>query len=336
MVSNIRRQGFTLVELLVVIAIIGILVSLLLPAVQSARESARRTTCTNNLKQIVLATHRYHESHLTFPSGYLNKRDQSNGWAPRDDWNLWGWGFLLLPDLEQLDLYQMMLAGDVDLQIIVTNPAFVRELQEPLEAFRCPSDTGPRINETYPWYEWAVHPYECPQDPKNSLATSNYVASNSSFQPTPTGGSMMQQGVYREDLANSFRDVVDGTTNTIAFGERRWKAKTSAGPVGIIGAGVVFGVPSRNHLQNIAAVLGGGRVKINSTEPRPAFPCDYRGAYLESTGFSSAHPSGAVFALADGSIRFIDDKIDFAETPGPNSTYQRLLSVADGVRIREY
>ena len=336
MVPKKRRPGFTLVELLVVIAIIGILVSLLLPAVQAARESARKTTCTNNLKQIVLATHRYHESHLTFPSGYLNKRDRNNGFAPRDDWNLWGWGFLLLPYLEQSDLYDMMLTGDADLQIIVTNPAFVRELQEPLQAFRCPSDTGPRVNGAYPWYQWAVHPYQCPPDPKSSLATSNYVASNSNYQPTPTGGALLQQGIYREDEATSFRDILDGTTNTIAFGERRWRAKTTAGNVGIIGAGVVFGVPSRNHLQNIAAVLAGGRVPLNSNRPRPAFPCDYRGAYLESTGFSSEHPSGAVFALADGSVRFIDDRIDFVESTGPDSTYQRLLSIADGIRIRNF
>lgn len=342
------RRGFTLVELLVVIAIIGILVALLLPAVQAAREAARQTSCKNNLKQIVLATHNYHDAQQTFPSGYLNKRDPSNNYQPRDEWNLWGWGFQLLPHLEESNLHDTMFGGALDLQLAVTSPALLRDLQEPLPGFRCPSDTGPKLNGKYVWYHWTAHPYAC-NPGTNSLATSNYVASNSSHYPTPSGGGLLQQGMYREDEATSFKDIIDGTTHTIAFGERRWKVKSTNGRVSIIGAGVVFGVQSRDHLQSISAVLAGGLSPLNSREPEPQtrrstsrpqfpwlFPCDYPGVYEASTGFSSTHPGGAVFALADGSVRYIGEQIDFSAQPGPNSTYQQLLSIGDGVRIRNF
>ena len=319
MLSMQRRQGFTLVELLVVMAIIGILVALLLPAVQAARESARKMSCTNKLKQIVLASHNYQESHQTFPSGYLNKADPSHHSAPRNKWNLWSWGFQLLPYMEESSLYETMFSGDVDLQVIVTNPGLLAELQEPLSGFRCPSDTAPPVNSKYVWYPWTAHPYSC-NSSTNGLATSNYVASNSSHHPTPTGGGLLLQGLYREDEATSFKDISDGTTHTIAFGERRWKVKATDRHISIMGAGVVFGVQSRDHLQSISAVLAGGFAPLNSREPEPRmsssrpqypwqFPCDYAGVYVASTGFSSEHPGGAIFALADGSVRYISDQI---------------------------
>ena len=111
-----RRQGFTLIELLVVIAIIAVLVSLLLPAVQQAREAARRSQCKNNLKQIGLALHNYHDTHSTFPAGYyswVTNNGSGPAWAniDPDTWDAapgWGWGTMLLPFLDQAPLYNQL------------------------------------------------------------------------------------------------------------------------------------------------------------------------------------------------------------------------------------
>lgn len=334
--SKTVQRGFTLVELLVVIAIIGILVALLLPAVQAAREAARKTSCTNKLKQIVLASHNYHESHQTFPSGYVSKPDPADPTKRRERYSYWSWSFMLLPYMEQNELHTMAYTGDVDLHLIVANGGpLLAELQVPLKSYRCPSAGAPKMNGKYEFTRPARDPYECNRGVGTPLAMSNYVAANSNHQVTPSGGSLMQQGLYREDEARSFRDITDGTTYTVAFGERRWKMKATDGRIAIAAAGTAFGVASR-HQQNIAGALAGGFSPINARDPEPRvrpnnpwnYDCDWT-FYPPSTGFSSQHPDGAVFALADGSVRFVTEKIDRA-------TYAHILSIGDGVRVRDF
>src|SRR5687767_15666539 len=107
-----RRPGMTLIELLVVIAILALLIALLLPAVQAAREAARRTQCKNNLKQIGLALHNYHDTHLTLPPGYITRFPQDQAATEQSHW---GWGAFTLPFLEQAPLYNLLQPGTLSL-----------------------------------------------------------------------------------------------------------------------------------------------------------------------------------------------------------------------------
>ena len=146
--TNPLRKGFTLIELLVVIAIIAILVALLLPAVQQAREAARRSQCKNNLKQIGIGMHGYHDTFSTLPPGFVRVH------AADTDKGNWGWGTFILPFMDQGALYEALSPGEVDpavtnsngsLASAVQNPAKRAEMQNALPAFRCPSDTGPTL-----------------------------------------------------------------------------------------------------------------------------------------------------------------------------------------------
>src|SRR5687767_5587375 len=134
------RPAFTLVELLVVIAIIGILIALLLPAVQAARESARRAECINKLKQLALGVHNYHDTHKVFPSEMITSTNNPG----------WGWGAFILPFIEQDSMYMQLRVGMVTaLPPATTLFGSERLLQRPLGAFRCPSDSGPATNTFY-------------------------------------------------------------------------------------------------------------------------------------------------------------------------------------------
>jgi prepilin-type N-terminal cleavage/methylation domain-containing protein len=187
-----RRRGFTLIELLVVIAIIAILVALLLPAVQQAREAARRSQCKSNLKQLALGMHNYHDVFSTFPIGYMstwsNARRTSNGGtayalqggspAGGSQRNAadWSWSTFLLPYVDQAPAYDA-LDPSVPACQAIQDAAKLTILQTPIAAFRCPSDTGPLLNSP------RGVSANCSSDPGNSgpiqVATSNYVAANS-------------------------------------------------------------------------------------------------------------------------------------------------------------
>jgi prepilin-type N-terminal cleavage/methylation domain-containing protein len=136
------RVGFTLVELLVVIAIIGILVALLLPAVQAAREAARRSECTNNLKQIGVALHNYHDTHKMFPPGWIPQTGMPGGGSGY----AWGWGTAILPFMEQASLPDQIQYGKITIYAAAGDPAILPLMQTPIAPYRCPSDVGPPTN----------------------------------------------------------------------------------------------------------------------------------------------------------------------------------------------
>ena len=336
----VLRNGFTLVELLVVIAIIGILVGLLLPAVQAAREAARRMQCSNNLKQLTLAQHNYHDTFKTFPPLYVSKRDATGTViAPintTDTTQAWGWGALLLPFIEQGTVFNALQVGNDPLGLPLTpnalsNPTKVAVMQKPIATYRCPSDTAPPLN----------------TDGNRTLmglqtATSNYIASNNCFTPNILG-TAIQQGLFIADTGKSFKDMTDGSSNVVCLGERRWQIKRSdTGAMYQPGAALIFGTGRRPTTASApGSVLGCGAARINRSYL-------LTNANRTNLGYSSQHTGGAMFSLADGSVRFISESIqgDFnaegqnegvaPQTADPNTTWEYILAVADGSPVGEF
>lgn len=330
-----RRPGFTLVELLVVIAIIGILVALLLPAVQAAREAARRMQCGNNLKQQVLACHNYHDTYKTLPSGWLTKRTPATppigAVATSNNLNLWGWGALVMPFVEQSPLHSQLNVGNMHLQVASQTPLLLAAMQQPIPSYRCPSDVGPVINTNRDDYHYTGAA-------SNALATSNYIGANSSFDLVANPGTLIA-GVFIEDLGRGFNDILDGTSNVLAIGERRWRIKRVDGTINTVGAGVIFGIGRRNAAGMRASSTGAGITQINTDAINEG------NTNWARRGFSSQHPGGTQFALCDGSVRFVAETIDHDSSGDPfgksnnqavNTTYERLLSIGDGEPVGDY
>lgn len=341
-----NRHGFTLIELLVVIAIIAVLIALLLPAVQQAREAARRTQCKNSLKQIGLAMHNYHDSFNQFPPGYVAKIPFTITSGER---SLWSWGSFILPYIDQTALYNQISPGNNLLEnVLATNPSV---LQNRLAVFRCASDTGPQTNNytdtmttgatTANWYTASL------QDANGNtvpISTSNYVmVSGPADSTTPAvrdPGQALNQplGLGFQNGNVGLRDITDGSSNTLLVGERAWQYKNI-----VIGAGTVFGFSasivdqssSANVKSAAMSVLGLTYDGINATI---SLQHDHR-------GFSSPHIGGAHFLLADGSVRFVSENIDYlklssATAPVPfgcvTTTFARLAARNDGQVVGDF
>ena len=308
-----RTTGFTLVELLVVIAIIGVLVALLLPAVQAAREAARRMQCGNNLKQIALSAHNYHNTYKTFPPAFLYKPPYpANGRGPNNT-PFWGWSSFLLPFIEQQPLHERLNVGTTHLLVAVNTPLLLDMMQKPISSFRCPSDTGPVLQVGSPNL----------LDGK-STAVSNYVGSNGSRFFRGRNNNHINIGMFVESRSISFRDVLDGTSNTAFVGERKWAMHDINDRLRVSRAGNIFGVRRHNNSTSGSnAVMATGRSKLNY---------NWANTGRSRRSFSSEHPGGAQFALCDASVRFIPETIDndFNTYPLGADNQSRINNAAAG------
>lgn len=334
------RAGFTLVELLVVIAIIGILIALLLPAVQAAREAARRTQCANNLKQYGLALHNYHDIFKTFPPGSSQKSGNwnSNGWAQQAAPQI-GWQARILPFAEQGALFDRlnMRALQAPVESIYGTPdnpnAQIRQRTIPFA--RCPDDPSDDL-----YWGWAQTSY-C-GNLGSQLATSangncniwttpdvHYEGSRGNANHGNTTNVSRISGVFSRWCSSKMTMAYlrDGTSNTIMVGE-------------IIGE-------CNDHKQGLWSFNGMGNAHASTSAPlntmttcaRSEADATERGYFRPdcynwnnwnlSWGFRSYHPSGANFLLGDGSVQFFQSNIDY-------QTYQSLGGRADGRVPGEY
>jgi prepilin-type N-terminal cleavage/methylation domain-containing protein/prepilin-type processing-associated H-X9-DG protein len=316
-----RWLGFTLVELLVVIAIIGILVALLLPAIQAAREAARRTQCNNNLKQLGVALHNYHDTYRRFPCGSA-QQDGAN--PPAGD--IWNPGnhrkgtplVKLLPFVEQTSLYDgLFQMEDVEGQLNALNP------RPQMPPYRCPSDAYDNVNNP-------------PSNYGMSMGNQTMPGRSCTLYDPPSGGNMFGDGpVGHGSTANpqeisgvfsryqwsaKMSDATDGTSTTIAIGEITPDC----------------GDHHRGGWYNANALWTATTAPINfPTCPGvpPGFAgtdgCNADGNWQTSQGFKSKHPGGAQFVFCDGSVHFLGDAVEYR-------TYQGLGARRDGNPIGQY
>ncbi|MCA9037803.1 MAG: DUF1559 domain-containing protein [Planctomycetaceae bacterium] len=289
-------MGFTLIELLVVIAIIAVLMALLLPAVQQAREAARRMQCRNNLKQLGLAIHNYHDAHSVLPPGF--NRSQSFGRASYVDDSAFGWPVMLLPYLEQAPLYHQLAPNSPDpLQLAVVDPAKVPLLQTSLPVFVCPSDTGDVLNS-----DRALRGFN---GSTVAVAKANYVGCGGGEVHHRAG---FWDGVFSLVQCWKFRDITDGLSTTFLAGERR--SRKVSGSNNVVGAGVwcgttTFSVVGSDDSQ--ANVIGVAWEQLNTGAHPEIGQSSVR---TPAVGFSSEHVGGANFVLCDGSVRFVSENIE--------------------------
>ncbi|MFG0334575.1 MAG: DUF1559 domain-containing protein [Maioricimonas sp. JB049] len=334
--------GFTLIELLVVIAIIAVLVALLLPAVQQAREAARRSQCKNNLKQIGLALHNYHDAFETLPPGYVDQGDVLTR-AGRGNWT---WSAMLLPFLDQTPLYRILDVGDTTLSTALMEPDARDAMRRQIPVFVCPSDPGPELNDAdgsmFSWPERAIRDEA---GDERLLARCSYVASNSSRhlgrdEGSPidpeSAGTPAANGAFWKNSRVNFRTITDGSSNVLLIGERAWQLGPFATRAAVLhGVRADFpgpdGVVEGADDQGLVYMLAGGARRINEVGGSDGVM--YHGA---RQSFSSQHEGGGQFLMGDGRVRFISQNIDHNLSDVVDSMFERLIAIRDAAPISDF
>ena len=329
------RTAFTLIELLVVIAIIGVLVGLLLPAVQQARESARRSSCVNNLKQIGIGLHNYNDSRQKLPPGVMcggavgTNLGQNGGWA---------WGAHILPYCEEQALADDLQIGQSRVWNDNQSEGRVR-----INFYLCPTDAAPAVNvERVRWVGAGT-----------SAATSNYVGNagtkgirNTVFvsdshcahddsSANKGAAKAHYTGVLFPRSATYFKDITDGTSKTILVGERDYQSTAhgdheASNWIGAHGAGW----HTEPFHYNWVTIFdeANSNLQINDYDPAqptntpdcwPVGNCGNPYGVTAADSWSSQHPGGAQFVFCDGSVRFLPETIS-------DTTFASLCNRGDG------
>jgi prepilin-type N-terminal cleavage/methylation domain-containing protein len=334
------HRGFTLIELLVVIAIIGVLIALLLPAVQAAREAARRTQCRNNLKQIGLALHNYHDTYNNFPPGH-----------PDDDFEQFQWRAYIFPFMEMQNVYNAMINdasfkavfvhkggtphtinGTFNVNIdsfnngtrLNTFSAATRALfSQPVSAWMCPSDNLPNVS------TW---------DTGQLRAKANYVgcggtyggSNNTPFGNTGTfgGSGTTANGILTFSWNNNntwvttMAQVSDGLSNTLMVGEYTQGGNVSPTNINSHNYGVWAGGNSRQD-----GCCDGNQVGATIRYADAICFLNRRTATQGNVSFGSQHPGGALFTMGDASVQFLSSTIDMI------NVYARLAARNEGLVV---
>jgi len=287
--GRVFQRAFTLVELLVVIAIIGVLVALLLPAVQAAREAARRMQCGNNLKQIGLALHNYHDTNLSFPPSAVKEKVQDGGGSAQ----ALVWSGSILPFIEQKNVFDSIVGmgfginwGDDGTNELI--------LRTKMPAYQCPS--SPDSNQ--PWDDGNVTQrhrasYGCVLSGTvgYDIATRTTNGENKHYMDDDATHARHNGPFLMQNRTTTFADISDGSSNTLLIGERYRNKAT-------IRNYIYIGTP--NGQDEHARWGGSTGIQLNSLETGAA----------GFAGFHSAHPGGAMFALGDGSVKMLNENID--------------------------
>jgi prepilin-type N-terminal cleavage/methylation domain-containing protein/prepilin-type processing-associated H-X9-DG protein len=280
--QNASHHAFTLVELIVVVAIIGMLIGLLVPAVQKIRETAARISCCNNLRQIGLACHNYHDAYLSLPPGYV----ASSYWfgGATDTAPGWGWAAFILPQLEQNNLHR-----SINFALPIQAPQNAGAIQQRLKVYLCPSDL---------WTDVAYAVLDAFGNPIALAAPCNYAACCGGDESDTFG--LSGAGVFYRNSRTRLTDITDGTSNTIMIGERSWGNAqgiwAGAMPGGVILRGRFNPCPGNGAGSYPAATLVLAHSHLNNATS------DTDGGLDD---FSSRHMGGSNFVFADCSVRFI-------------------------------
>ncbi|QDT65569.1 DUF1559 domain-containing protein [Calycomorphotria hydatis] len=336
MLSLKNRRGFTLIELLVVIAIIAILIALLLPAVQQAREAARRSQCKNNLRQIGLALHNYHDSHFCFPPGWVAKNTSTNTHVftleDPEDRNGFAWSTMILPFLEQANIYK-----ELDFDVITTNGTTsagnLSMIDTFLPVFACPSDPKPDFfdmpeegtgtplgilaaTSNYPaiFGTWELH--RCEEEFEDG-DTTVFDGSDGEGPGLNTNGQCLGNGVFFHNDVVRIRDLTDGTSNTLMVGERasEFEKLRCEEPNTPNGSGVCSGAgddtgtigDKEEFYSTWSGIIPEGAEAVARFLAHAGHPPNHG---VHEDDFSSRHVGGAQFILGDGHVTFISENID--------------------------
>jgi len=295
-----KPHAFTLIELLVVIAIIGVLVGLLLPAVQQARESARRASCTNKLKQLGLAVHNYADVNKELPP--LARMGAAGQTTPA-----WAWSALVLPFLEEISLHN-------DLSVMTQQPPDLQgtgngsKLATRLDAFLCPSDTPPRDNS--PRGVPGVSPFGLTNYPAVSGEGERVYKPNTpnQYNKQKVTGVFVARTPTSGEPIRKFKDITDGTSNTLLIGERASDqllvdntGNTLNDNARCYTSWTAVSMPDVDNsgYQGLMEIAGSTGEPLNSAAPSGNFRHSFR----------STHPGGSQFATADAAVFFANENM---------------------------